>query len=108
MIRKALLAILLLVLSLVANATNLRGRVDGMHTRSYAPFPLPRAQVQLFVPTARGPQLVYTYYTGSDGMYYMSNVRPGNYLLMVNGTLRFPLSVHNVPLQDIPPILFSY
>lgn len=60
------------------------------------------------ITTARAPQRIHTYYTGSDGMHYMSNVRPGNYLLLVNGTLRFPLPVNNVPLQDIPPILFSY
>jgi hypothetical protein len=100
--------LLLLLLPVVADATNLRGRIDGMHAYSYAPFPLPNAQVQLVAPTARGPQLIYTYYTGSDGMYYIPNIRPGNYVLVVNGALQFPLAVFNVPLQDIAPILFSY
>lgn len=110
MVRKTLLTtlLLLLLLPLVAAATNLRGRIDGMHAYSYAPFPLPNAQVQLFMMTPYGPQLVYTYFTGSDGMYYLPNIMPGNYVLVVNGTMQFPLAVFDVRLQDIPPILFSY
>lgn len=97
---------LLAALALQAAATELRGRVDGVHPYAPYPFPLGGARVQLYVFTPQGPRpFVYTY-TGGDGMYYFTGIAPGNYTLQVNGVLNFPLTVYPVPQQDIPPILW--
>jgi hypothetical protein len=48
------------------------------------------------------------YSTGIDGMYYFQNIAPGNYLLVINNNLNFPIRVNNMYLQDIPPILLRY
>ena len=49
-------------------------------------------------------------YTGADGMYYLYNVPPGNYLLEVwaypgRPPLTFNISVYDQPYTDINPIL---
>ena len=85
-------------------ATDLRGRVDVTHQYSYAPFPARGVTVQLFTQSNVG---VYTYITGQDGMYYIPGISPGNYILVVNNYLRFPIQVLNMALQDFPPILLQ-
>ncbi|MCP3875644.1 MAG: carboxypeptidase regulatory-like domain-containing protein [Desulfobacteraceae bacterium] len=82
--------------------------VDLVHPYSNAPFPARGAEVTLYVQTQNGPMLVTSYFTGGDGMYYLQNIRPGNYTLVVNRVLRFFITVYNIPLQDLPPILFRY
>ncbi len=37
-------------------------------------------------------------------MYYLSQIPPGSYILIVNG-LRFALNVANAPSQDVAPVL---
>jgi hypothetical protein len=103
----ALLA--LLILSVIpADATDLRGRVDGRNRYSPYPFPVNGARVELYVRTGGRWQPIYNTFTGPDGMYYMRNIRPGNnYVLNVNGQ-NYPLSVFPSPYQDIPPIIISY
>lgn len=89
-------------------ATNLRGRVDAIHPYSNGPFPARDVIVQLFIQTPNGPSLVNQYFTGSDGMYYLQNIMPGQYILLINNTLNFPLIVFDTRFQDIPPILLRY
>jgi len=102
----ALLA--LLILSVIpADATDLRGKVDGRNRYSPYPFPINGVRVDLYVWTGGGWQAIYNAFTGPDGMYYMRNIRPGNYVLNVNGQ-NYPLSVSPNPYQDIPPIVISY
>lgn len=96
---------ILFLLSELAMATNLRGRVDIRHPYSGDLFPASGATVELIVFTNFGPQLVYTYFTGSDGMYYMPNIMPGNYILRINGYMDYQVQVGNMPYQDLRPVL---
>ena len=96
---------ILFLLSALAMATNLRGRVDIRHPYSGDLFPASGATVELIVFTNFGPQLVYTYFTGSDGMYYMPNIMPGNYILRINGYMDYQVQVGNMPYQDLRPVL---
>ncbi|SIS65663.1 hypothetical protein SAMN05421686_103120 [Thalassolituus maritimus] len=98
---------ILLLLSDLALATNLRGRVDIRHPYTGDLFPASGATVELIVFTNFGPQLVYTYFTGSDGMYYMPNIIPGNYILRINGYLDYQVQVVNMPYQDLQPVLMQ-
>ena len=98
---------ILLFLSELALATNLRGRVDIRHPYTGDLFPASGATVELIVFTNFGPQLVYTYFTGSDGMYYMPNIIPGNYILRINGYLDYQVQVVNMPYQDLQPVLMQ-
>lgn len=49
-------------------------------------------------------------YSGSDGMYYLQNVPPGQFILEVwltsrpEDVLRFNVSVDGRPMVDVPPI----
>ncbi|TPD55569.1 MAG: carboxypeptidase regulatory-like domain-containing protein [Thalassolituus maritimus] len=98
---------ILLLLSDLALATNLRGRVDIRHPYTGDLFPASGATVELIVFTNFGPQLVYTYFTGSDGIYYMPNIIPGNYILRINGYLDYQVQVVNMPYQDLQPVLMQ-
>lgn len=89
-----------------AGATDLRGRVDGMHAYSPYPFPIGGVRIDVIAPTPQGDVWVRSTLTGGDGMYYLQGMAPGIYTLVVNGSLRFPLTVYNIPFQDIPPILY--
>ena len=99
------LIILVLLVSELACATNLRGRVDIRHPYTGDLYPASSASVQLIVITNFGPQVVYSYFTGSDGMYYMPNISPGNYILRINNFLDYNIQVFNTPYQDLPPVL---
>ncbi|MEI6847302.1 MAG: hypothetical protein WCK32_04570 [Chlorobiaceae bacterium] len=101
----ALFAILL-ASPLHSYATELRGRVDGMHPYAPKPFPFGGAKVDLYILLPRGARFIRSAYTGGDGMYYFSKIRPGKYTLIVNGKLNIPLLVEPRQSQDIPPILF--
>ena len=100
--------ITLLLIPIHVGATDLRGRIDGQHTYSPYPFPVNGARVDLYIWDGSW-KLVYTTFSGPDGMYYMQNIRPNNnYYLQVNRSLNYPLTVNNTPYQDIPPILIRY
>jgi len=95
----------LLAASLVAasasEATELRGRVDSRNASTGYFFPRRGALVEI---RASNGAVVGQARSGGDGMYYLSRIQPGNYVLVVNG-VRFPLGVANVPSQDIAPVL---
>ena len=94
-------AMLLSAMPLAAEATDLRGRVEGLNTYSPTPFPVRGAQVELI--DARDQHVVAASTAGADGMYYFSNISPGNYLIRVNGRY-FPLSVQATARQDVAPV----
>jgi hypothetical protein len=84
----AFIAVLLWLSS--AGATDLRGRVDGMHPYSPQPFPIGGVRIDIFAPSPQGTVLVRSTLTGGDGMYYLPGMAPGVYTLVVNGFLQFP------------------
>jgi hypothetical protein len=100
------------VIAQLADATDLRGRVDGKHNYSPVPFPMPRAQVTIFV-TQQNPAGGVNYIqkattvTGADGMYYFRDIPPGDFILQINGT-NYPLKVLPQPVQDIQAVLLSF
>lgn len=105
---KYLVFLVVILFPAICFATNLRGRVDAVHSYSNAPFPARGIQVQLFLETPEGPKLAASYATGGDGMYYLQNIAPGNYTLVVNNNLRFPITVSDTRFQDLPPVLIRY
>ena len=101
--------ILFFIISVILNATNIRGRIDGynQYYRSY--YPLSRVTVDLYFFNQNRWQQVSRYITGNDGMYYFQNLYPGNnYSIQINGRENYPISVYNMPNQDLPLITLSY
>jgi hypothetical protein len=89
-------------------ATDLRGRVDGIHGYAPNPFPLSGARITLFLPNpAGGYASIASAVSGADGMYYFRNIQPGNFVLQVNET-NYPLAVRPVPSQEITPVLLRF
>ena len=96
----------MLIVPPVSFATDIRGRVDTTHKYSSAPFPARGASVKLYK-YYEYKKLVGSYTTGSDGMYYLPNIPPGHYKLVIKH-MRFHVTVHNEsPLEDLPPILLT-
>jgi len=103
---KVLLQILLTTLIVSAatvRATDLRGRIDGLNPYTQTLGPLPGVRVGLFVNQNGAFALVRQAVSGSDGMYYFTGVRPGQYVLQLAGG-NYPLEVGPGPTQDIPII----
>lgn len=77
-----------------SHATDLRGRIEAKSTvpmtiELRSPKP-PHAPVRKAV-------------ADRDGRYYLADVPPGRYELVVNG-VKFPISVEQVAIQELPPI----
>lgn len=89
-------------------ATNVRGQVVGTNPFSSSPYPLPGMSVDLYSSGPTGWQMIYRFITGTDGMYYLQNILPGNYVIQINGRMNYPLAVINQPYQDVPPIIVAY
>jgi hypothetical protein len=107
--RKAVwqLSAILLVVSLAisqARAGDIRGGVYRQTRFSSQPVPFFGARVELLLPSR---QVVLVSYAGPDGLYQMRNVKAGAYVLRVNGTTMFPLTVLSTSVQDVPPIRIS-
>jgi hypothetical protein len=89
-----------------AYAEGVRGRLDG--SGQYGAYPVPRIPVTLYSPAYQGrTPPVYSDY---QGMYYISNVQPGQYVLEIwaNETQPFTFNIiinPNQPVTDIAPIL---
>lgn len=75
-------------------ATDLHGRVEAK-----------RAQpVEVEIRSSKPPhQPVRKVITDREGRFYLPDIPPGRYELVVNGT-RFPISVEQVAIQEVPPI----
>jgi hypothetical protein len=100
------------IIAQLAAATDLRGRVDGIHGYSPVPFPMARVQVTIFVAqqnAAGGVNYIpqATTITGSDGMYYFRGIPPGVFVLQI-GTANYPLQVLPQPVQDIQAVLLNF
>lgn len=84
-------------------ATDLRGRIDGLNPYTQITGPLPGVRVALFVNQNGTFALVRQAVSGSDGIYYLAGVHPGQYVLQVAG-VNYPLEVGAAPKQDVPII----
>jgi hypothetical protein len=93
----------------LAEATDLRGRVDGIHGYTQQPFPLGGAHITLLVQNpAGGSTQVASTFSGTDGLYYFKNIKPGNnFILQVNET-NYSLVVRDIPSQEIEPVLLRF
>ena len=102
-IKSVVTAVLILIasslVSVAANATNVRGRVDIGSPRGF--FPMSGAFVELCSQQYPNCQ---SYRTGYDGMYYFS-ATPGSYFIRVNGVFRINLIVPNAPYYDVLPVI---
>ena len=105
-----LLTFSILTTTIDAFAGDIRGRVDAKHPYSKDPFPASGVKVDLFeYNKVYGTwQIRSSNYTGVDGIYYMRNIKPGKYYLQVQYSRNYPITIYDVPNQDIPPILLSY
>lgn len=103
-----LIAVLIIIIPSVSDATNLRGRIDGRNQYSGVPYPVGHASVNLYFQVPGGWRMIAGTRTGFNGMYFFKNIAPGYYVLQVNGRQNYPISVYNQPYQDIPPILLQY
>ena len=104
--RKLFIPLLVLITSWFAVtgfATDLRGQVAGMNLYWQNYGPIAGIPVALFAQTPNGFLIVRQATTGGDGMYYLSGVYPGQYILQIGGQ-NYPLSVGAYPRQDIPVI----
>lgn len=94
-----------------SRATDLRGRVDGIHNYSPVPFPVAQIQVSILATqqTPWGPTYVplMTVVTGSDGMYYFRNAPAGDFVLQV-GAAFYPLRIYPQQAQDIQAVLVRF
>jgi hypothetical protein len=109
---KTLLLLVVAMFSLnVGYATDLRGRVDGMHGYAPAPFPMSGVQVTIFIAQQTPYGINYvpqvTSITGVDGMYYFRAVPPGSYVLQISG-MNYPLQVLPQAAQDIQAVLLKF
>ena len=95
-------ALLLLMLAPLANATDLRGRVEVRHPYTNQVYPRGGVAVQLALP-GRPQSPVRKVISSPDGMFYMPGVAPGNYVLVVNNR-QLAISVRAERVQDLPPI----
>jgi len=100
--------IFLVAMPLASDAANLRGRLNGQNRYSAAPYPIAGAVVELFVREQNKWRSLGRDLTGSDGMYFFTEVKPGIYVLQINGRQNYPIRVEARPYQDLPPILISY
>lgn len=64
------IVICFVIIPLISDAANLRGRVEGRNQYSGAPYPIGGAAVALFNQGPGGWRLVAKYITGLDGMYF--------------------------------------
>jgi hypothetical protein len=97
-----LLLEILLASAATVPATDLRGGVVGVNQYGQTTGAFPGVGVALFGMTSNGTVgLVRQTVTGLDGIYYLSGVYPGQYVLQVGG-VNYPLQVGMTPTQDIP------
>jgi hypothetical protein len=85
----------------MSHATDVRGRVE---LRSNGASPLTHAGIAIELRVPDMPQApVRKTLSGRDGSYYIADIPPGRYLLVVNG-VAYPISVEQVAIQELPPI----
>jgi hypothetical protein len=86
------------------HATDLRGGVAGVNPYTQMRGPLPGVPVGLFAIAPNGSFVVVRQaVTGPDGLYYLTGVYPGQYILQIGG-VNYPLAVGYAQMQDVPII----
>lgn len=91
-----------------AQGATVRGRLDRRDGQGRL-YPATYISVTLNSPTMGRSSPTYT---GADGMYYLYNVPPGNYLLEIwpspgKPPITYKISVYDQPYVDINPILIQ-
>ena len=99
-IKRWAILLLLMVISPIANATDVRGRVE-FRARNGMNYPMNGAFVQFCIVNTNN---CAGYTTGYDGMYYL-RLAPGAYYIVINGRVFQQISVPNTRNIDIPPII---
>ena len=103
---KALFFLVFLSYFNFVKATDLRGKVQNFNPYSKTYFPVPKVRVEFWYYDQRIRNWAFSSFTMTDtyGMYYFNNIAPNaNYCIKVEGRL-YPISVNNVPSQDLPII----
>ena len=103
-----LLATCLLLMPLITEATNLRGRIDAVNKYTKSPYPIGRVSVVLYLKKNKKWKSVGRYTTGTNGMYFFQNIKPGRYTIQVNRRSNYPITVVNKKSQDLPKIVLKY
>jgi hypothetical protein len=94
--RFACIGVLAACIAAPAGATDLRGRVE-----------LKAREVTVEVRSAKAPHTaIRKAIADRDGRYYLADIPPGTYELVVNGKT-FAISVEQVAIQELPPIRFK-
>lgn len=102
------ISILLSMMVSFAQATDIRGRVDGVHAWAKEPFPMEKAVVEVLREKDGADKIFQITETNSTGMYYFKGLAPGDYVLRVNGLIKVSVTIVDKKNQDIGPILFPY
>lgn len=97
-LKSAIGLILFLMFSSVAQAVEVRGRIDFASPRGF--FPMSGAMVQICHLQIGG---CLSYRTGTDGMYYFRAVA-GPHDILVNGRPSFRIFIPDQPYFDIQPL----
>lgn len=100
-----LIAFLFLLSPLPSHAVDIRGRVQVNTNYNPGWAPRPYANVALITfDQFNQPYIISSYQTGSDGMYFFYNLRPGPYRVVVNNGPSMDFYLNNVAYFDVAPI----
>ena len=105
---KKIMIIGILFSSLILNATDIKGRINGTNAISKAPYPLKGVSVELYIKSVGKWIKKNKFTTNSDGMYYFKDLKSGQYTIQVNGKTNYPIDVLDIDSQELPPIIISY
>jgi len=106
MIKKIIIG--LLFSSLILNATDIKGRIQGTNSISTKPYPLKGIDVKLYIEKSGKWIKKGKFITNLDGMYYFKNLISGKYSIQVNGKVNYPIEVLNRDSQELAPIIINY
>jgi len=93
--------LILLVTPMLSHAVDIRGRVDRINPLTQKPIPYSNANVTL----RQNDKTIRRTRTGRNGIYYMRNLKQGQYKIQVNKQKDIPITLGNSNSQDIRPIL---
>jgi hypothetical protein len=79
----------------VGHATDLRGRIEVKSKKE-------KVTIEVRSPSSPHAPL-HKAVADRDGRYYIPDIPPGRYDLVVNG-IKFPISVEQMAIQELPPI----
>ena len=103
-----ILIIGILLSSITLNATDIKGRINGINSISKKPYPLKGIDIEIYVKDNQNWIKKDTFITNSDGMYYFKNLESGKYTIQVNGKANYPILVLDQESQELPPIVIDY